>query len=85
MSDDDFSTRKVGHDEMTRLRELLAKVEALPSVSIAITADLYARVDAVLPLCDLAGGSEEARFIQAVNQIFEAGLREYEARLAMDE
>lgn len=85
MSDDDFSTRKVAADEMDRLRDLLEKVEKIPSVEITITTDLYARVDAVLDLCDISAGNDEARFVQAVNQIFEAGLREYEARQAMDE
>ena len=85
MSDEDFSTRKVAADEMDRLRDLLEKVEKVPAVEITITADLYARVDSVMDLCDVTAGSDEARFIQAVNQIFEAGLREYEARQAMEE
>lgn len=83
--DDTFSTRKVGSEEMDRLRDLLDKVEKVPEVTIIISADLYARVDAVKGLCSLDDvDGEEAEFVEAVNQIFEAGLREYEARQAME-
>lgn len=80
MSEDDFSTRRIGAAEMSKLQDILAKVEAVPSVPITITVDLYRRVAAVMPLCELDAGSEEARFIQAVHEIFEAGLRDYEVR-----
>lgn len=84
MSKDDLhSTRKVGSSEMERLKELLAKVERIPEVVIPITTDLFVRVDGVLSLCELPDGSDEEQFQAAVRQIFEAGLREYEARVAM--
>ncbi len=83
MSDDNFSTRKIAPGEMDLLRALLEKVEKVPSVNITITTDLYLRVDSVMSLCDV-NGNEVERFVQAVNQVFEAGLREYEARLALD-
>ena len=80
MSEDDFRTRKVEASEMDRLRELLDKVERVPEIRITMTPDLYARISAVEALCDLDAGSEDARILQAAEQIFETGLRDYEIR-----
>ena len=88
MSDDDddmFSTRRVAKNEMDRLHEVLAKMERVPEVVITVTPDLYMRVDSVRRLCELPSGPEEEQFAEAVRQILEAGLREYEARVAMEE
>ena len=70
---------------MERLHEVMAKLERVPKVVITITPDLYLRVDGVLKLCQLPDVSEDEQFAVAVRQIFEAGLREYEARVAMEE
>lgn len=85
MSDDNFSTRKVSASEMDQLKVLLDKVESLRDVRIDVTADVYARVEAVMSLCAVDSGSEETRFIAAVNEIFLAGLAGYEARLDSNE
>jgi len=74
------STRRVSRDEMNALKDMLNTSTA--ELTIEVTPDVLARIDALMPKMEVEDGSSSAlQFAMAVRQIFMAGLYTLEREL----